>query len=299
MPSRIAELPKKKFFPFALILYIGYLIILFILAIPYIPDMLSTISYEGGLSVNLSAVSPIIVILGAAAAVPVFLVYIIIEFDLLIDLLISPFRALNSRISLYITLFLLLQLGINLLLVTCLLLLKPNLLDLTTYSPADSIMIFGTGCVFSIFTAVLDFYIGWKWVKTDLEEPDVLHWFVGYTTYFLSVGLCVVSIQILNPTVQNIVLWPLAGIGILGAFNFFIFSFGLFIAGLEAIGSSMSSSESDAFVGFVFVTGTFFISTTLILPFLYSLCYYSGVILANRNTRQNTNRSHGIVYIKK
>ena len=279
MSTGITELTKNKYFLIALILYIGYLIILFFLAIPYIPEMLITNSSEGGTYIN-----PIL-IFGSAAAAPVILGAVILEFKHIT----APFLALNRRILVYTTVFLLLQLGLNILLVVCLILVKPDLLDLTTYDNTDFILVGVISCGFSLLAVVLNIYIGWKWVKTGLEKPSGLHWFVGYAIYYLSVGLGVISIQILNPSVKNILLWPFAGIGMVGALNFFLVSFELFLVGLATIGSSMASSESDAFIGFVFMTGGLFMIAVLFLPFFYAITYYLGVILANRYIEQYTN----------
>ncbi|MFX1286554.1 MAG: hypothetical protein ACFFB5_23155 [Promethearchaeota archaeon] len=280
MSSRIPDQVKNKFVIIALILYGGYLVILSLLALPYIPEMLNTNSSEDGIYIN-----PLL-IFGGAAAVPLILMVFILESKHLT----ASFLALDPRILFYTTLFLLLQFGLNIFLALCLVFMKPDLLDLSTFSGDDIILVWLIGCGFSLSTIVVNIYIGWKWIKTGLDRPNGLHWFVGYIIYFLTVGLSVLSLQILNPSVKNILLWPLAGIGILGALNFFIVSFGLFIAGLGAIGSSMGSSGSDAFFGFVFMMGMLFMIAILFLPFLYAILYHIGVILAKRSSTQDNHR---------
>jgi len=240
--------------------------------------MLTADSSEGGMYIN-----PIL-IFGGAATAPVILLFIILEFDQLT----APFFRLNRRILVYTTLFLMLQLSINILLAFCLVLVKPDLIDLATFTSGDALLVWVIGCSFSLFTVAINIFIGWKWVETGLERPNGLHWFVGYIIYFLAIIFGVFSIQILNPSVQNILLWPFAGIGILGAFNFFIVSFGLFIAGLGVVGSSFDSSVSDALIGFVFMMGIIFMIAILFLPFFYAITFYFGVLLAKRSFQQES-----------
>lgn len=275
MSNKIAELTKSRFFPFALILYLSYIILLLILAIPYIPEMFNGNAYTGGVYIN-----PI-VIFGSAAVTPVILIFVIVEFKQLT----APFRALNRRILAYTTLFLLLQFGLNILLAVCLILVNPDLLILATHTSDEFILVWAASFSFCVFAVVLNIFIGWKWVKVDLETPSGLHWFVGYFLYLLTVSLAVISILILNPTVNNIILWPLAGVAILGALNFFLVSWGFFIAGLETL-----SGESHAFVDFVFMTGTLFMLFALFLPVFYVIAYFFGVKLANRRALNRTNR---------
>lgn len=238
--------------------------------------MLVTDSSEDGMYVN-----PI-VIFGGAAAIPIILGVFILQSKHLT----APFLALDRRTLVYTTLFLFLQFGINILLAICLVLVKPDLLDLNTFSGDDAILVWIMGCGFSLSCIAVNIYIGWKWIKTDLESPSGLHWFVGYIIYFVTIGLSIISLQILNPSVKNILLWPVAGIGIIGAFNFFIVSFGLFVVGLGAIGSSMGSSGSDAFFGFVFMMGILFMIAILFLPFLYAIFYYIGFIFAKQSSEK-------------
>lgn len=270
----MVKLTKNKGFLFILIVYLGYVLILLILAIPYIPEMLNPNTNASGLYIN-----PVL-IFGVAAAVPIALVYIIREFKHIA----APFLALNRRILVYTTFFLMLQFGINVMLAICLVLVKQDLLNITTYNDDDILIVWVISFSFCVFAGVLNIYIGWKWSKAGLENPSGLHWFVGYLLYFLGISVSVISIQILNPTVKNILLWPLAGIGIFGALNLFLVSFMLFVGALEIIGASMFSSESDAFVGLVFMMGTIFMLVISVLPFLYALTFYLGVKLANRRT---------------
>ncbi|MFX1505518.1 MAG: hypothetical protein ACFFDC_05315 [Promethearchaeota archaeon] len=276
MSFRISDLTKNKFLIIALILYGGYLVTLFLLAIPYIPEILSPDSSEDGIYINPA------LIFGGAAAVPIILGIFILQAEHLI----TAFLASDRRIPIYTTLFLLLQFGINILLAICLVLVNPDFLDLSTFSGNETLLVWILGCGFSLSTIAVNIYIGWKWVKSGLDTPNSLHWFVGYIIYFLTIGIGIISLQILNPSVQNILLWPFAGIGIIGAFNFFIVSFGLFIVGLGVIGSSMSSGGSDAIIGFVFMMGILFMIAIFFLPFLYAFFYFIGTILAKRNSNQ-------------
>ncbi|MFX0052273.1 MAG: hypothetical protein ACFE8U_13395 [Candidatus Hermodarchaeota archaeon] len=272
MSFNITELSKNKYFLVALILYISYLILLFFLAIPYIPEMFTVNGNEVQMNLN-----PTLIFVGAAI-IPAILMYLILEFKHLM----APFLAMNRRILVYITLFLLLQFGINIFLAICLVVIKPNLLDLSTYDVTDIFLVWIISCSFCSFSVLLNTYIGWRWIIANLEKPSPLHWLVGYVIYFLSVGLGIISIQIINPSVKNILLWPFAGIGIIGALNLFLVSFIIFITGLTILGSSMASSESDAFVGFVFMMGIPFMIAVLYLPFFYALPYYLGIKLASR-----------------
>lgn len=279
MSYSIDELIKNKFFIVALIIYIIYVVILFVIAIPYIPEMLNpdSDSSGGGMYIN-----PIL-IFGGAAAAPVILAVIILEFNQVA----TPFLALDRRILVYTTFFLWLQIGLNILLAFCLVLVKPDLLNLSTFGTGDALLIWLIGCGFSLITVAVNIFVGWKWVKIGLERPNGLHWFVGYIIYYLTVTFGIFFTWILNPSVQNIILWPFAGIGILGALNFFLVAFGLFIAGLAGLGSSMSSGEGDAFIGFVFMMGMVFMVAVIFLPFFYMLTFYVGVQFAKRSVKSD------------
>jgi hypothetical protein len=176
--------------------YGGYLGILFLLALPYIPEMLSQETSEDGIYINPAF------IFGGAAAIPIIIAIFILQAEHLI----ATFLGSDRRIPVYTTLFLLLQFGLNILLVLCLVLVKPDLLILGSFSNVDALLVWIITCGFSLLNIAVNMYIGWKWIKTGLDTPNGLHWFVGYIIYFLGVGLIIISIQILNPSVQDFLL---------------------------------------------------------------------------------------------
>ena len=108
---------QSRYLLLGLIIYACYIIILFIIAIPFIPEMFGENQNYEGFYLN-----PLI-IFGAAAAIPLFIFFIILENKTFTTTIIT----LDKQILLYIILILLIQIGLNGGLLICVLLFVPDL----------------------------------------------------------------------------------------------------------------------------------------------------------------------------
>ncbi len=285
MRRNITKLLKNKnIIILLLIFYFIYLGVLFILAIPYIPEMLITNPSYQEVYIN-----PIIYF-GAAAVIPVIIGFIILNFGTIIDhfeeIVVISLKELNYKVLGYITAFLLLQIGLNGIMVFFLVLIDPKLLNLLDFPKKSLSLVWMISCSFSLGNTLINIIIGWYWVKVDFELPNIVHWVFSYVIFFVVIGLGVIIIQIVNPTVKQLLLWPISGGVLIGAYNYFIMFFGLLIAGLEAILSPMTTGEGDAYVGFVFMVGTLFMIASSFFLFIHMISFYMGVILANINAKK-------------
>ena len=277
LSDRIVKLTKNKYFPFALVVYISYLFLLFLLALPSLLEIQISSNDRGG--VQITKITPLIYF-GIAALAPFVFLYFILE--------IRRFKmslALNSRIQIYVTFFLLFQLSINIILAACLVVLKPNVLDVTAYNIYDFLLVWIIGCLFTLITLGVTSFTCWKWTQMGLENPRVIHWFLGYIIYLICVCFSILVIQTLDPSVEYIPFWPLAGVGIVGALNLFIASFGLFTVVLVIY--TTFSGENGGNVLFVFVMVIFFLFFVALLPIGYLLIFYSGMNMMARFHDQN------------
>ena len=268
-----------------IILYIVYIIILLLLALPYIPDLLELMARREISLLELRE-NPIF-ILGMAALLPASIIYIIFEFPTFLNLfksLVEPFKELDREILIHTSFFLILQIGINILLIICLLFIQPDLLTLSDYSLVSRILVWTVSLIFSIVNISLNIFIGWKRVKSGLEKPKNVYWIVGYFIYFLTTGIGVIFVQSINPNVKGILLWPVAGIAIVGALSYFVVTFGLFLIGLEVTLSPLATGQGDAWIGAVFMAGILFMLVSVFLPVIHLLTYTIGVFLAKRKS---------------
>ncbi len=295
MSSGIARIRESKYFPYAIIVYLGYLIVLFILAIPYISDFIPLFS-KTEISADELYQSPILP-LGIAIFIPLVIAYIVVDYRSIFDLIkrmFIPFKELNRHITAFTTLYLLVQLVFNAIVVVFLVLVEPNLQNFSNYTAESTFLIWLIGCGSSVVIILLDSYIGWKWVKTGLKQPNGLHWVLSYIIYLIAVGITVIIIEIFNPSTKEILLWPIVGIVMVGALSYFIVTSGLFVLGLETVLAPYTTSQSDAWVGLVFMAGIFLIGFSILLLFIHMLTFYSGIFIANwqnRNIRRGNDQS--------
>ncbi|MHA1976243.1 MAG: hypothetical protein ACW98F_03120 [Candidatus Hodarchaeales archaeon] len=283
MSSGIARIRASKYFPYAIIGYLGYLLILFILSIPYLPEILELIS-KREISTDELYINPILP-LGLAVILPLILIYILVDYQAVFSqfhyLVINPLKQLDRRILVYTNLFLFLQLAMTLLIVVILSVLVPNFLLISDITSESRLLIWIVGGVSCLILTITNVYIGWKWTKSDLNKPNALHWFIGYLVYLTVIGIGVLSIQGVNPSVKGIILWPFSGIFVIGAFSYFIVVLGLFLVGLDVLVSPGTTAQSDAGVGFVLMAGMLFMMASFFLLFIPLITYATGVFLAN------------------
>ncbi|MFX0125107.1 MAG: hypothetical protein ACFFAE_15860 [Candidatus Hodarchaeota archaeon] len=279
LSDRIVKLTKNKYFPFALVLYVSYIILLSFLAFPSISEIQISLNDRGG--VEITRTTPFIYF-GIAALTPFALLYFILEIRRF-----TMSFALNSRILIYITFFLLFQLGVNILLAVCLVVLKADLLDVTTYTFYDFLLVWTTGCIFTLITLGVTIFTCWKWIQMGLEKPRIIHWFLGYIIYLICVCLSIIFIQTLDPSVEYILFWPLTGVGIVGTLNLFIASFGLFTDVLVIMQYTMFSGVNAGYILFIFVMVIFFLLFVILLPIVYLLIFYFAMNIMDRFHDQN------------
>jgi len=285
--SGIDKIRASKYFPYAIIVYLGYILVLFILAIPYIPEIVDLIS-KTEISAGETYVSPIIPI-GMVVFIPLVIIYILVDYRAIVDqfkVMIIPFKELNRRILNFTILFLILQLGFNLVMMLFLGFLKPDILDFSTYTSESTLSVWLVGCVVSLVNIILNAFIGWKWTKSSIERPNLLHWFFGYIIYLLAIIIGVIFVESTNSPLKGFILWPFSGIVIIGALSYFIVVFGLFLVGLEIIVSPIATEQSDAWIGFVFMAGIMFMAASILLLFIYILTFYMGVLLAKWHVKR-------------
>ena len=287
MSSAISRIRESKYLPYAIFLYIVYLIILFLLTIPYLPELI-TIFSKREISSDELYQTPIIPF-GIAAFLPLVIAYIAIDYKsifILIKNMLIPFKELNRRILAFTCLYLLLQFVFNAIVLVLLLLIEPDILYTSNFAPESASLIWLVGLGFSVIIICINSFLGWKWAKSNLKQPNGLHWFLGYSIYLITVGIFVIIFQIINPSTKGILLWPITGIAIIGSLSFFIVAFGLFLFGLSIILDPHSTGLSDAGVGFVLTTGILFMFSSLFLLLIYMLTFYLGIFIANWQKRK-------------
>ena len=295
MSSGIAKIKSNKFFPYLVILYIAYLIVLFLLIIPYLPELIEIFS-KTEISSDELYQTPIVP-LGIAAFIPLVVIYLVIDYKIVTNTItntIKPFKELDRRILRFTTIYLLIQLVFNSILVFILVLVEPDLSAISNYSPESAIIIWLIGCISSLVIIILNTFISWKWVKTGIKQPNGLHWLISYMIYVVAVSAVLLVVETINPSIKGFLFWPFTGIVIIGAFSYFIVSFGLFIYGLEVVLAPYGSGQGDAAFGFVFIAGTIFLSISAFLLFIHLLNFYLGVFIynwQNRNRKRNDNSS--------
>ena len=282
MSSGIERIKASKYFPLALFVYLGYFLILLFFLLPSLPEIFDMFSETEIASDELSA-SPIVPF-GIATFLPLVIFYILIDYKALssrlYSLLVNPFKELDQHVLIYTISFLFLQLAITAATVSVLAVVHPTFLDYTNYTPESSLLVWVVAGVFCLVNTILNVFIGWKWTNSDLTRPTGMHWTIGYITYLSVIGIVVIVVQSINPSVKGILLWPFAGIVIIGTLSYFVVVLGLFLVGLEILLAPMDTSLSDAAVGFVFMSGILFMIASFVLLFIPLLNYSSGVFLA-------------------
>ncbi len=297
MSSGIAKIRSNKFFPYLVILYIAYLIVLLLLIIPYLHELIGIFS-KTEISSDELYQTPLVP-LGIAALIPLAVIYIVVDYKTIINTILgmaTPFKELDQRILGFTTLYLLIQLVFNAITVLILVLIEPNLQDFTNYTPESTFLIWLIGCGSSLVIIILNSFISWKWIRTGTKQPNGLHWLISYIIYLLAAFIIVLIVQIIIPDTKGILLWPIVGIVIVAALSYFIVSFGIFILGLEVILAPYSTGQSDAGIGFVFIAGILFMAMSVFLIFFHLLNFHLGVFFANwQNRNKNRNDKNSLV----
>ncbi|PWI48065.1 hypothetical protein CEE45_08555 [Candidatus Heimdallarchaeota archaeon B3_Heim] len=165
------------------------------------------------------------------------------------------------------------------------------MLDFTSYTSESTSIIWLVGCAFCMINIIANLFIGWKWTNSGLNNPNGLHWFIGYIIYLAVIGIGVFSVQSIFPSIKGILLWPFSGIVMIGALSYFIVVFGLFLVGLDVLVSPVATGQGDAWIGFVFMAGMFFMVASFFLLFIPMITYSTGVYLANWQTKRRLLRS--------
>jgi hypothetical protein len=226
---------------------------------------------------------------GVAIITPLVIGYIIIEYKAIIfqlKLMFKPIREMDYGIFIFTVVFLFIQLAINALLMICLVLIEPDLLNTSEYTPGSSIIIWGISLGFAIGTTLFNIFIGKRWVNSEIQRPHALHWFFGYVIFGIGIVAAIITVEALYPAIKGILLWPLPGIMIIGALSYFVVAFGLFLVGLDFIISPVSTGQSDAWIGFVFMMGIFFMALSVFLLFIHMVTFYFGVYLGKSTKRR-------------
>jgi hypothetical protein len=146
-----------------------------------------------------------------AVFIPLVITFIVVDYRSIFNLvkgMFTPFKEMNRRIFGFTTLFLIIQLVFNAMIVFFLVLIKSDLLDFSNYTHESTFLIWVVGCGFSLVNMILNASIGWKWTKSDLELPNGLNWVLGYIFYLIAVGIAVIFVQTVNPSTKGILLWP-------------------------------------------------------------------------------------------
>ncbi|MHA1988597.1 MAG: hypothetical protein ACW98D_18345 [Promethearchaeota archaeon] len=292
MSSGIVKIRSNKFFPYLVILYIAYLFVLFLLLIPYLPELIEIFS-KTEISSDELYQTPI-VHLGIAAFIPLVVIYLVIDYTIVTDTItgtLKIFKELDRRILGFTIIYLFMQLVFNSILVFILVLVEPNLLEISNYTPESALLIWSIACISSLVIIILNTFISWKWVKTGYKQPNGLHWFISYGIYIVSAFTVLLVVETVNPSIKGFILWPFTGIVIIGALSYFIVSFGLFATAVEVYLDYMNG-VGDAALAFAFTVLTLFGLISLFLLFIHLLNFYLGVFIYNW---QNRNK---IVYDK-
>ncbi|MHA2275528.1 MAG: hypothetical protein ACXAC2_07165 [Candidatus Kariarchaeaceae archaeon] len=292
MSSGIARIRSNKFFPYLVILYIAYLIILFLLIIPYLPELIEIFS-KTEISSDELYQTPLVP-LGIAALIPLAVIYLVVDYKIIINTIlgmVTPFKELDRRILGFTIIYLLIQLVFNSILVFILVLVVPDLYDISSYSPESALLIWLIGCISSLVIIILNTLISWKWVKTGMKQPNGLHWLIGYMIYIVAVSTVLLVVETIDTSLKGFILWPFTGIVIIGALSYFIVSFGLFIYGLEVVLEPYRLGQGDAALTFAFTVGTLFMLISTVLLFIHLLNFYLGVFFANWQNRNRNDKS--------
>jgi hypothetical protein len=290
--SGIARIRSNKFFPYLVILYIAYLIILFLLIIPYLPELIEIFS-KTEISSDELYQTPLVP-LGIAALIPLAVIYLVVDYKIIINTIlgmVTPFKELDRRILGFTIIYLLIQLVFNSILVFILVLVVPDLYDISSYSPESALLIWLIGCISSLVIIILNTLISWKWVKTGMKQPNGLHWLIGYMIYIVAVSTVLLVVETIDTSLKGFILWPFTGIVIIGALSYFIVSFGLFIYGLEVVLEPYRLGQGDAALTFAFTVGTLFMLISTVLLFIHLLNFYLGVFFANWQNRNRNDKS--------
>ncbi|MHA2137285.1 MAG: hypothetical protein ACW98G_05335 [Candidatus Hodarchaeales archaeon] len=186
-----------KLLGFGLIVYLGYILVVFFL-------FLSSESYIvlSQSSSETIYMSPLLFYL-PAVFLPIFIPLLAFEFRFRY----SQATPGDKTTILYLTLYLLLQVGFSVLLFLCYtVIFRYPISDLTNIAEDFSFPSWLVGSLFSIFQISLSFFLVWKWVKSNLPPPSLFHWSVAYGAYiFLYSGL-VALFALFDPSMWEVII---------------------------------------------------------------------------------------------
>ncbi|MHA2226395.1 MAG: hypothetical protein ACXAC8_14395 [Candidatus Hodarchaeales archaeon] len=267
---------REKYVISAIIIFSGYILALAILFLLTGTDIITTM--QG----NEITINPLFTELGAVGLVPIILPFIVIEARSKLK------KSEERKVTLYIIIYLLFQLGFNFLLLSTLIILFPSSLDtqlIFATSPlslvsSDVLGVIWIICfVFSVINVMINCVYGWKWAKNNILLPTIFHWFLGYLVLSVATGLIVV-VTVLTSIEAPTTFFLLLGFVILPALDHFYSLFGILIFVVSIFFPSVVG-ESAFFLGMM-VIGFFYLFCVIFLTVLPFLLFYIGVSIANK-----------------
>jgi hypothetical protein len=287
-----------KFIGMGLIIYLGYLLILFF-------NFLTSESYillsESGSVMNYN--NPLLFYL-PAIFIPIFIPILALEYRFRF----SRATDTDKSMILYLILFLFSQICISLLLIFCYILFFDNsisdlftmIIDLTF---ALSLPAWSLGVVLSLIQIVFTSFICWKWINRNLPGPSLFHWVSAYFSYVFLYGGILLLLFLTSPsqmqqliTAEDItsIFILLGGFLLLPSLSF-ILSATKIVAVLIFFLFPEVTGDSAFMLAFLFF-GLFLISLIFFFPFVPLFLFNAEITFIKRFRSKKVTEKYQITY---